>query len=89
MPGSPSVISGTVRDSAGRAVEGARISLVESPLAPLPDIALLTGADGSFSIGAPMAGTYRLACHADGFLPQSATLTVTAGTDATLDFHLR
>ena len=88
MAENPSVISGTVCDSTGHALAGARISFLEGP-ASLPDIALLTAADGSFSITAPVAGTYRIACHADGFSSQSGTITVGTGTQATLNFRMR
>jgi Carboxypeptidase regulatory-like domain len=88
MSGSPTVITGTVRDLKGHAVAGARISFVESPT-PLPDIAALTAANGTYSLTAPVAGIYRIACHADGFAPQSRTITVDAGSRITLDFAMR
>jgi len=66
MPRSPTIITGTVRDLAGHPVAGARIAFVEGPV-PLADIAALTAADGTFSLTAPVAGIYRIACHADGF----------------------
>ncbi len=90
MPGSPrSVIRGTVRDPAGRALAGARLAFVDGPV-PLPDLALLSGADGAFSLAAPAPGTYRIACHAEGFAPQTGSVTVgPAVPAATLDFHLR
>ncbi len=82
------VITGTVRDLKGRAVAGARISFVESPI-PLPDIAALTAANGTFSLTAPVAGIYRVACYADGFASQSRTITVDAGSRITLNFPMR
>jgi hypothetical protein len=88
MPASPTVIIGTVRDLAGHPVAGARIFFVEGPV-PLADIAVLTAADGTFSLTAPVAGTYRIACHADGFPSQSRTITVGVGTHVTLNFTMR
>lgn len=88
MPGTPSLISGIVRDAAGRALAGVRVSFAESPV-PVPDMAVLTAADGSFSLAAPVAGTYRIACYADGFRPQSGTITVAAAARATLNFRLK
>jgi hypothetical protein len=88
MPARPTVVVGTVRDLAGHPVAGARIAFVEGPV-PLADIAALTGADGTFSLTAPVAGTYRIACHADGFQSQSSTITVGAGTHITLNFTMR
>ena len=82
------MITGTVRDLKGRAVAGARISFVESPI-PLPDIAALTAANGTFSLTAPVAGTYCIACHADGFASQSCTITVDVGSRITLSFLMR
>lgn len=57
-------IVGVVTDAEGEPVPGAVISLTAGPV-PLPDIAMLTGEDGSFSITAPMPGTYELACNFD------------------------
>jgi hypothetical protein len=88
MPKSPTVIIGTVRDLAGHPVAGARISFVEGPV-PLADIAALTAADGTFSLTAPVAGIYRIACHADGFQSQSSTITIGTATPTTLNFTMR
>jgi Carboxypeptidase regulatory-like domain len=88
MSESPTVITGTVRDLAGHPVAGARISFVEGPV-PLADIAALTAEDGTFSLTAPVAGIYRIACHADGFRSQSSTITVGTGTHITLNFTMR
>ena len=81
------MITGTVRDLKGRAVAGARISFVASPI-PLPDIAALTAANGTFILTAPVAGTYCIACHADGFASQSCTITVDVGSRTTLNFSM-
>ena len=81
------MITGTVRDLKGHAVAGARISFVESPT-PF-HIAALTAANGTYSLTAPVAGIYRIACHADGFAPQSRTITVDAGSHITLNFPMR
>jgi len=88
VSGSPIVVTGTVRDLKGHAIAGARISFVEGPI-PLPDIAALTAANGTFSLTAPIAGTYRITCHADGFASQSRTITVDAGSRISLNFPMR
>jgi hypothetical protein len=88
MPNNPTVITGTVRDLAGHPVAGARISFVEGPV-PLADIAALTAEDGTFSLTAPVAGIYRIACHADGYPSQSSTIAVGNGTRNTLNFTMR
>lgn len=77
------VIRGTVVDSAGRPVAGARILVVQSP-GPMPDIAMLSGEDGSFAIGAPAAGRYLLEAATDSSSaradvdpgPQETALTI-------------
>ena len=65
------VLVGTVRDSAGQPVAGARVILTESPL-PMPDLAALTGPDGRFMLSLPVAGHYELAVHAEGFASKTA-----------------
>lgn len=60
----PLLVHGRVLDAQGRGVAGARISWVDGPL-PLPDIALLSGADGGFTLAAPLPGRYRLRADAE------------------------
>ena len=57
-------MAGTVLDSAGRPAGGATVMWVQGPVA-LPDVALLTRADGSFVMSAPVAGRYTLVCRRD------------------------
>jgi hypothetical protein len=57
-------VSGTVLDRMGRPAGGATVMWVQGPV-PLPDVALLTQADGSFVMSAPVAGAYTLACRRD------------------------
>lgn len=57
-------ISGRVVDADGRGVPDARIGITDSPVA-MPDMALLTGADGGFVLGVPVAGRYGLQVIAD------------------------
>ena len=53
------VITGTVTDGNGHPLAEVSVSLREAP-APVPDIAALTGPDGSFALGAPSTGHYTL-----------------------------
>jgi hypothetical protein len=53
------VITGTVTDGQGRPLAEVSVSLREAPV-PVPDIAALTGPDGSFALGAPSAGHYTV-----------------------------
>ena len=57
-------MAGTVLDSAGCPAGGATVMWVQGPVA-LPDVALLTPADGSFVMSAPVAGHYTLVCRRD------------------------
>jgi hypothetical protein len=57
-------VVGTVLDRAGRPAGGATVMWVQGPVA-LPDMALLTQADGSFVMSAPVAGRYTLVCRRD------------------------
>ena len=82
-----SAISGVVRDSRGQPVAGARVSFAEGPV-PLPDIAALTGDDGSFVLSAPAPGTYRIDCYADGFAPEHTSVTTRPATPVTVAIRL-
>lgn len=81
------LVSGTVRDAGGEPVQGARVYFASGPV-PLPDIAALTGADGSFSLSAPAPGNYELECAADGFDAERATVEVAEGAETRLDLRL-
>lgn len=58
------LISGKVVDEQGRPVAGARVFISRSP-GPVPDTALVTGEDGSFTLSAPMAGKYEITSATD------------------------
>lgn len=53
----------------------ARVIIAESP-APMPDIAALTGEDGSFTIGTVGPGRYVVAVYADGYRASHAEVMV-------------
>jgi carboxypeptidase family protein len=80
------VIIGVVR-SGGGPVPLARVFLESAP-GPIPDVALLTDAEGRFTIGTVGPGSYRLTVHSDDHHP--ATVTVEIGTqDATVEILLK
>ena len=79
------VIAGVVRDEDGNAVEGARVYILEGP-GPVPDVALITGADGRFTLGAPVAGRYTIEASAEGWGPVRATVD---SAQVAPDFELR
>ena len=60
------MIRGTVRDVDGRPLANARVMYAAAP-APVPDLAALTDAEGSFSLEAPGTGTYEVMIVADGY----------------------
>ena len=82
------LLSGTVHDPEGRPVAGARVLFTSAP-APLPDVAALTGADGSFTLAAPEPGSYELAVHADGFAPAKVRCDLTEADTKPLRVKLR
>ena len=81
------MIHGTAVDDDGAPVAEARVVVLASP-APMPDVALLTGPDGSFVLGALAPGTYRLAVHADGYDGAEATVEVQGDRPATVRLRL-
>jgi hypothetical protein len=58
------LLSGVVVDPDGRPVPDARVALTAAPV-EVPDIAVLTGEDGGFTITVPVSGSYRLAAYGD------------------------
>lgn len=57
-------VAGTVLDRAGHPAGGATVMWLQGPV-PLPEVALLTQADGSFVMSAPVPGNYTLGCRRD------------------------
>jgi len=88
MANSQSVISGLVLDPDGQPVPDARIYFIEGPV-PLPDIALLTDANGAFTLTAPAPGTYTIGGTADGFEPATITVDVKRGQGVKVEIRLR
>ena len=83
-----SVISGVVRDSYGNPIVQARVYFTNGPV-PLPDIAALTNKDGAFSLTAPAAGSYTIACAAEGFAPTEVTVAIADSKETHLEIRLR
>ena len=81
------MIQGTAVDDDGAPVAEARVVVLDAP-APMPDVALLTGPDGSFVLGTPAPGAYRLAVHADGYDAAEATVEVQSDRPATVRLRL-
>jgi Carboxypeptidase regulatory-like domain len=81
------LISGAVRDGAGRPVAQARVFFSEGPVSP-PDIATLTGTDGRFVLSAPAAGTYVVQGHHEDYGPASVTVDVPQDKDVAVDLNL-
>jgi hypothetical protein len=71
----PATVSGVVLDSSGQAVAQARVFFSQAPGA-VPDMAALSGLDGSFSLAAPHLGRYVVTCNSDTWGSTSAAVTV-------------
>lgn len=85
----PGVIRGVVLTAGGRPVAGARVFFRSGP-GSLPDVAALTGDDGTFALTAPVAGTYEVAAAADDDSePASTTVSLATGETAAVTLHLR
>jgi hypothetical protein len=74
------LISGVVRGAGGVRLDGAVVAFLEAPV-DVPDIAAMTGDDGSFVVAAPTAGRYRLAVRADGYRLRELDLDVTGDVE--------
>ncbi|MCM3872920.1 MAG: carboxypeptidase-like regulatory domain-containing protein [Pyrinomonadaceae bacterium] len=88
MARSPSVISGIVRSPDGKPVANARVYFTAGP-DPLPDIAAITGKDGTFSLTAPTPGEYVIESTADEFGARSSKVKVKGGEQVRLDLKLK
>jgi len=82
------LIRGRVLDENKRPLGGARIFITSAPV-PMPDIAQLSDAQGAFSLGVPVPGTYRIGVAAQGHDRAERELTVTADSKNELEFQLR
>jgi hypothetical protein len=68
------LVPGRVVDEHGCPLAGVTV-LVDGPV-PLPDIAQLTGTDGTFTVVAPAPGRYRLGLRAPGRAPEDREFDV-------------
>lgn len=84
----PHVVAGVVRDPRGRPVSQARVYFSSGP-AEVPDIAALTNEEGEFSLSAPVEGTYRIECAAEGFTQTSVTVNVKRGGASKVQIKLK
>lgn len=80
------LVSGKVVDRNGRPVAGARVFFSRSPVS-VPDVALLTGDDGSYTIAAPADGQYEITTVADEH--GSAKVAIDVKGDAPQQVELR
>jgi hypothetical protein len=71
-------VSGVVVDDVGRPLAEAAVAFADSPV-PVPDVAVLTGADGRFVLAAPGPGAYTVAVNAPGYPAATADLRVEPG----------
>jgi hypothetical protein len=83
----PEVIHGVVRDEDGRRVEAARVFFASGPV-PLPDVAALTAADGTFQLTAPVPGRYSLMCVLDDGRSETRSIEVIRGGEALVEFEM-
>lgn len=82
-----SVIRGTVRDSGGAPITGARVLFETAPV-PVPDVAVLTDELGRFAVTAPVPGGYELRCVADGYAAALVSAAVGESGEVALDVKL-
>lgn len=61
-------IKGAVQDESGRPIAEVSLYFISAPV-PLPDIAALSGTDGSFVLSAPAPGVYRIGACCPGYAP--------------------
>ena len=82
-----SLISGKVHDPAGAPLSFARLYIVDGPVS-VPDIAILSGSDGSFRLDVPAPGRYRLGCALDGYATRTVEVDVVANAETRVEITL-
>jgi len=83
----PAIVAGRVVGQDGQPIVGASVLFSASPVA-VPDIAQLTGYDGSFAMAAPAVGRYRVSVHAPGHTAAQREVDVRAAEPETLEIIL-
>ncbi len=78
-----SSLSGTVKDTSGGAISGARVSATEQKTSA--NLATLADAAGQYSFASIPSGTYTLKVEFPGFAPYSKADVAVTGTPATLN----
>ncbi|MFO7663140.1 MAG: carboxypeptidase-like regulatory domain-containing protein [Chloroflexota bacterium] len=79
-------VAGIVYDSTNRPLAEAVVMIVDGPTHP--DIAALTGDDGSYDYNELLPGRYQIAANALDHGSQTQTVEVAAGTVTKVDFLL-
>ena len=87
MP-TPKVISGQVVDAQGHPLAEARVFFGSGP-GDTPDIAVLTDAEGRFTLSAPVPGEYEVVAAADGYLTSETAVDATKDASPQLRIELR
>lgn len=75
-------VSGTVTDADGNAIEGAAVNVQGA------DLSATTDANGEYTIADAPEGTHTLEVSADGYVTETADVSVTAGETTTQNFDL-
>jgi hypothetical protein len=88
MAKKPGLISGVVYDARERPVAQARVYFTDGPV-PMPEIAMLTGEDGSFTLSVPVSGTYQIGFAKDEFAPTKVKVAVESGKQAHVKVKLK
>ena len=86
MAQATTLIHGRVVDAHGQPVAQARVGWADGPVA-LPDVMLLSDAQGRFTLAAPAPGHYTLQCHSDAH-GQARLAVQAAGQPLTLTLRL-
>lgn len=88
--GSPTMVQGRVVDAAGSPLAGVLVvpQSTDQPPQPVPEIAVQTGADGTYQWTLP-PGSYTLLFNAQGFAPTTADVVIPDGQVVTADVTLQ
>lgn len=81
-PRGSAVVTGTVLNAAGKPIIGARVSIEAD------QVAVVTGADGTFALRGARAGTRSVTIRKLGFEPQEVVVTASNRTATVLDVQL-
>lgn len=82
------LVTGQILDPNGHPEADAAAYVITAPQ-PMPDIAMISGPDGSFTFLAPIPGRYTLGARSERWGYAETTFQIGANVDIHIELHLK